>query len=128
MRMAKQQCSWSLCGHTKKPEMDSPRSQRRKIHCFFHFLQPQPQGNFIVGGRIMATTDVENSKGGMSFVLTRGAMVPRSRVICLLLVSLSSSYLAQIQMQLQEVHSRAGKLKAQFSGLWAGKGDVQETR
>lgn len=42
----------------------------------------------------MATTDVKNSKGRMSFFLTRGAMVPRAWVICLLLVSLSSSYLA----------------------------------
>lgn len=74
--------------------MYSQRSQRRKIHCFFYFLQRQPQGNLIVGGRIKATTDVKNSKGGMSFFLNRGATVPRSWVQCLLLVSLSSSYLA----------------------------------
>lgn len=81
--------------------VDTPKSPRwtlkghrgGKSTAIFRFLQPQPQGNLIVGGRIMATTDVENSKGGMSFFLTRGAVAPRSWVKCLLLISLSSSYL-----------------------------------
>lgn len=56
-------------------------------------------------------------------------MVPRSWVKCLLHFSLSSSKTwPQIQTHLEETHSRAGKLKAQFSGYWAGKGGPQEDK